>query len=290
MAAPRDGIHPVSENHDAAAVSFTAHTDVGATRRINEDSYLAESNVFLVADGMGGHARGDRASQTAVRVFAERTWDGRVSPEDVLDAVHAANAAVRGLSTESDSGTAVAGTTLAGLVRVLAGSGETAHWMVFNIGDSRVYSWDGRRLAQLSVDHSAVQELLLAGAIDPHEAAAHPDRNVITRALGAVEKVDVDIWLLPVRGRQTFLVCSDGLCRELDDESIGTIIAEDSDHSASSVPLATRLVDAAVHAGGRDNVTAIVIESNAENVSSELDETIDRSGAERVLEDTRPRG
>ena len=92
--------------------------------------------------------------------------------------------------------------------------------MVFNIGDSRVYSWDGRTLEQLSVDHSAVQELVDAGLISAEDAERHPDRNVITRALGADEFVDPDVWLIPATGRQVFLICSDGLSKEVDDEQL----------------------------------------------------------------------
>jgi PPM family protein phosphatase len=277
-----------SEFH-GASISASAQTHVGTVRRINEDSFIARMPLYLVADGMGGHARGDRASQEAIRVFAELIDSDLPTGEFVLDAVKAANAAVRALSDVHDAGVAVAGTTLAGIVLVTTGSGGVAHWMVLNIGDSRVYSWDGRRLKQLSVDHSAVQELRDSGQISAEQAAGHPDRNIITRALGAAERVDVDVWLLPVGGAQTFLVCSDGLCKELDDDAIGAILAGDGSDAGGEL-LADLLVDAAVRAGGRDNVTAIVVESNAETVSMAPYETKDRPGVEQILEDTRPRG
>jgi serine/threonine protein phosphatase PrpC len=161
----------------------------------------------------------------------------------------------------------VAGTTLTGVVQVRR-HGE-AQWLVLNVGDSRVYEWDDRGLTQLTLDHSAVQELLDAGLISPAEALVHPERNVITRALGADDDVDVDVWLLPATGARTFLVCSDGLTKELDDTQIVAIVDEHGDALASgddaSAPsaVADALVDAALDAGGRDNVTVIVVRSLA---------------------------
>lgn len=249
-------------------VTGGACSEVGVVRTVNEDSMLARSPAFLVADGMGGHARGDLASQTALRVL------GRLLPPeetlscgDVLAAVQAANEAVRSLSAIGDSGPAVAGTTLTGVVQVRRH--DEAQWLVLNVGDSRVYEWDGQGLTQLTLDHSAVQELLDAGLISPAEALVHPERNVITRALGADDDVDVDVWLLPATGARTFLVCSDGLTKELDDTQIAAIVAEHGDRLATgddaSAPtaVADALVDAALNAGGRDNVTVIVVRSLA---------------------------
>ncbi|WP_235825232.1 PP2C family protein-serine/threonine phosphatase [Agromyces badenianii] len=254
-----DGEGVVALTHGSALIAHSARTDVGRVRSVNEDSFLAEAPVYLVADGMGGHARGDAASQAVIETFSRHLQLGvPSSPEQVLDAIHTSNEAVRALSEEGEEGTAVAGTTLSGIALVDAGDGAGFHWMIFNIGDSRVYSWDGRTLEQLSIDHSAVQELVDAGLIKPEDAERHPDRNVITRALGADEFVDPDVWLIPVSGRQVFLVCSDGLSKEVDDRSIAHILAGDTGHAAG---LAGELVDAALAHGGRDNVTAIVVES-----------------------------
>ncbi|MEO6827507.1 MAG: protein phosphatase 2C domain-containing protein [Microbacteriaceae bacterium] len=242
---------------------MSARSDVGRVRKVNEDSFLARMPVFLVADGMGGHARGDKASQAAVRIFEERITEGSApTPDTVLEAIHAANDAVRSLSEYADTGIARAGTTLTGVVQVRAEGEDTdalTHWMVVNVGDSRVYGWDGRSLVQLSVDHSAVQELMDAGAITPEQAARHPERNVITRAIGAEDSVDADFSLLPVGGRQTFLVCSDGLTKELDDGKIAGLLAETAGQPDQDP--ATVLVNAALAAGGRDNVTVLVVES-----------------------------
>ena len=289
-----------------ARFTFTAHSDRGPVRRLNEDSFLASPPVFVVADGMGGHALGDRASQAAVAMFADLfTTAAPADPRDVLEAITAANDAVLALSEESDLG-GISGTTLTGVAFVDVGGTNNYHWMAFNVGDSRTYSWDGRTLSQLSVDHSAVQELVDQGLLTPADAQRHPNRNVVTRALGADEEVDPDVWILPTRPRQTFLLCSDGLTRELPDDEIARIIVfhdADDQRSADSLPmsLAERLVNAAIAAGGSDNVTVVVVEcelsSTNASSSSEIDsdETRERDslpGAllDKRLEDTRPRG
>ncbi|MCX7522077.1 protein phosphatase 2C domain-containing protein [Microbacterium sp. STN6] len=253
---------------------------------MNEDSLLARTPAFLVADGMGGHARGDAASQTAVHVLDEAIGEGTTpTADDVLAAVRRANTAVRQLSDVDDTGVAVAGTTLSGVVRVRTEADGEA-WMVLNVGDSRVYDWDGRTLSQLSIDHSAVQELLDAGVIGAEDAAAHPDRNVITRALGAEDDVDVDVWILPAGSSRRFLVCSDGLCKELDDERIAHILADSPTETAADA-----LVDAALEAGGRDNVSVIVVDSREGDDADDPNQTRDRAEPVReFLEDTRPRG
>jgi serine/threonine protein phosphatase PrpC len=237
---------------------FSSRTDVGSVRKANEDSLLAQAPVFLVADGMGGHARGDAASQTVVRVFEEHIEpDAPSTPERILDAIHSSNDAVRDLSAAGDVGTAISGTTLAGVAFVDAGADSGYRWMVFNVGDSRVYSWAGDRLQQVTVDHSAVQAMVDAGLLDARHAEHHPERNVITRAIGADEYVDADVWLLPVSDQQAFLICSDGLTKELDDDQIARVLAS---HDADDGPsTADALVQAALDHGGHDNVSVVVV-------------------------------
>ena len=284
-----DGEGVVALPRGSALIAHSARTDVGRVRTVNEDSFLAEAPVYLVADGMGGHARGDAASRAVIETFRRHLESGKPSsPEQVLDAIHSSNEAVRALSDAGEEGTAVAGTTLAGVVLVDAGDGGGFHWMVFNIGDSRVYAWDGRRLEQLSVDHSAVQELVDAGLIQADEAERHPERNVITRAIGADDFVDPDVWLIPAIGRQVFLICSDGLSKEVADDGMARILVGDTGHAAG---LAGELVDAALAHGGRDNVTAIVVESELGAAGDDDDETTRdrRSRLSRSAEDTRPR-
>ena len=276
----------VSLTRGSALIAHSARSDVGRVRAVNEDAFLAEAPVYLVADGMGGHARGDAASQAVIDTFRRHLEPGvPPTPEQVLDAIHTSNDAVRALSDEGEEGTAVAGTTLSGVVLVDTGDGVGFHWMVFNIGDSRVYAWDGRTLDQLSVDHSAVQELVDAGLISPDEAERHPDRNVITRALGADEVVDPDIWLIPATGRQMFLVCSDGLTKELDDERIASVLAGDAVHAAG---MAGELVDAALEHGGRDNVSVVVVESTI-GAGDDEDSDATRDRGHESVETTRPR-
>jgi serine/threonine protein phosphatase PrpC len=260
------------------------HSDVGAVRSSNEDSFLAAPPFWIVADGMGGHAHGDLASRSAVEVFERARSAGAASARDVLAAVQEANAAVLSLREDTLSGTTLTGVAIVDI------DGAGPHWMTFNVGDSRTYLWDGRRLEQQSIDHSAVQELVAAGVITPADAAAHPQRNVVTRALGAESEVEPDVWLVPLRGRQTFLLCSDGLTKELDDDEIARIIVF-HDQQASREPegptLPERLVGAAIAAGGRDNVTVVVVESELPEEAVDLEETVDRHP--RLLEDTMPR-
>lgn len=254
----------------ALALVVEARSDVGLVRKVNEDSLLAAPPVFLVADGMGGHARGDAASQVVTGVFTEHIVPGVLTtPEQVLDAIHSANDAVRDLSDAGDSGTAVAGTTLTGVALVDGDDENEYGWMVFNVGDSRVYSWDGRVLEQQSVDHSAVQVMVDAGLISAEDAEQHPERNVITRALGAEDTVDVDVWLSSPSEHSTFLICSDGLTKELDRSEITAIFARREARGDFS-GIADELVDAAVEHGGRDNVSVVVVRTDAFTPSASL--------------------
>jgi serine/threonine protein phosphatase PrpC len=298
----RGGVVTVETRHDLALRSatvqlrFAAHTDRGAVRTLNEDSHLAAPPMFVVADGMGGHSYGDRASAAAITAF-DGTFDAArpATPDSVLDAIRAANDAVLALTDGPDGVGVVSGTTLTGIAFVEIGSTDNYHWMAFNIGDSRVYAWDGRHLSQLSVDHSAVQELVDLGHISRREAERHPQRNVVTRALGADTEVDPDIWILPASGHQTFLLCSDGLTKELDDDEIERIIvfhnSAAADILAPSLP--ERLVNAAVAAGGKDNVTVVVVESTLAGVAGDVgvgEDTVERGAMPKFLEETRPRG
>jgi serine/threonine protein phosphatase PrpC len=283
--------HEFALSDGAARFVVAGSTDRGAVRKLNEDSFLARLPVFVVADGMGGHAFGDRASQAAVAVFAQRFGDLELArPQDVLDTVRLANEAVLRVSRDSDTPGALSGTTLTGVALVEL-QPHGVGWMVFNVGDSRVYSWDGRRLSQVSVDHSAVQELVDSGEITRSEAEHHPDRNVVTRALGASEHVRADSWILPAIGHQAFLVCSDGLTKELDDDEIAGLIAQGADGPIAEV--ADRLVTAAVAAGGADNVTVVMVEAYFE--SDPDDDTVERPRLDEPaatlesLDDTLPR-
>ena len=294
-----DERHELSLPDVTARFSFSADSDRGAVRKLNEDSFLAAVPVFVVADGMGGHSFGDRASQAAVAAFSDEFTTGEpAAAQHVLDTIRLANDSVLELTAGEGPGGAISGTTLTGMAFVDVGGENNYHWMAFNVGDSRTYTWDGRTLAQMSVDHSSVQELVDLGHITKREAEKHPDRNIVTRALGADGEVDPDVWLLPAKGHQTFLLCSDGLTKELGDDEIARImvfhhseVLRETDGVAMT--LAERLVRAAVAAGGKDNVTVVVVESDLIGtgavVAASNDDTVDRDAMSRNLEETRPR-
>ncbi|WBU39235.1 PP2C family protein-serine/threonine phosphatase [Homoserinibacter sp. YIM 151385] len=267
-------------------VASSSASSVGMVRAVNEDAFVDAHPVFAIADGMGGHSRGDRASREIALTLEElAAREDPIGPEDVIDAIRDANDRVRALAA-ADGPNVVSGSTLVGVALVTALGGH-AYWMAFNIGDSRIYAWDGRRLEQLSVDHSVVQELVEAGHITEEEARRHPDRNVVTRAIGGTSTVDADVWMLPATESRAFLLCSDGLTKELEDEQIADILAGHGG-SADDPTVAQALVGAAEAAGGSDNVTVVLLESvNREAAASDTVDRFSRT-AER-FEDTRPR-
>lgn len=280
-------------------VAHASHT--GMVRAVNEDSLLAEPPVFAVADGMGGHSFGDRASSTAVLALLEEFDPGQATdPGHVLAAIRRANAAVRELTAWASGGThLIAGTTLAGVALVVEHPGAPPRWMVFNLGDSRVYRWGGGGvgsdgLERISVDHSLVQELLDAGLIDDEGARRHPDRNVVTRALGAADEVQAEAWLLPATQPQTFLICSDGLTKELDDARLaGLLVPVDPTEGPDAA--VDRLLAAALAAGGSDNISILLLRAEYQGAvgsASTADEQTRERGLSALspeLGDTRPR-
>jgi len=277
----------------------------GMVRGINEDSLLAEPPVFAVADGMGGHSFGDRASAAAIQALHEEFDPGQATdPDQVFAAIRRANAAVRGLSAWTAGGDQViAGTTLTGVAVVVEHPGADPRWMVFNVGDSRVYRWvgDDARVQRISVDHSVVQELMDAGVLDEDGARRHPDRNVITRALGAADEVHAEAWLLPATQPQTFLICSDGLTKELDDARIAELLAPLDLDDAPEAPDAAvdRLLGAALAAGGADNISVVLVRAEYRGTVAstpasrgDVDEQTRERGRSVLspeLDDTRPR-
>lgn len=239
-------------------LAVSSSSDVGTLRKVNEDAFLVAPTLFAVADGMGGHARGDLASAAAVAVLERLHADDAIATVDELFGVLGeANDAVRNLEV----GGALCGTTLTGLTLAENETTRVVEWALFNVGDSRVYRWDGAALTQLSVDHSAVQELVDAGFITREQAEEHPDRNIITRALGADEFVDADVWTLPILPESSYLICSDGLTKELSDDRLALLFSRRDDKIWLREDFAGFLVQEAVAAGGRDNVTAIVIDA-----------------------------
>ncbi|MCK9792669.1 protein phosphatase 2C domain-containing protein [Isoptericola sp. 4D.3] len=244
-----------------------AATHQGARRSLNEDSYLAGGSVFLVADGMGGHDAGEVASATAVDVLAPLGTSDVVGVDDLRYRVRAAHEAVRAIETAPGRG---AGTTLTGVV--LTEQGGEPYWLVVNLGDSRTYRSSDGLLEQVSVDHSEVQELVDDGLITAQEALTHPRRHVVTRALGAPDDPEADFWLLPVHAGDRMLVCSDGLTGELTDRRVAEVLLVEADPQRA----ADRLVGEALAAGGRDNITVIVVD--ATGLTDALERTAPRDG------------
>lgn len=231
-----------------------AATDVGRVRDHNEDAFLVTDRVMAVADGMGGHAAGEVASALAIESLEALAAREVVTADDVGVAVEAANDAILDSAVEHPERRGM-GTTLTGLALVTSGETEAAGWVVFNVGDSRVYRLAAGTLEQLTVDHSEVQELIDAGVITSREAAIHPARNVITRSLGLMASAEPDLWTLPVEDGERFLVCSDGLTNEVRESDLARILGEEDDPQEA----AELLVAAANRSGGRDNITVVVV-------------------------------
>jgi PPM family protein phosphatase len=253
-------------------LSWSAVTDVGRKRAVNEDSFVAQSPLFAVADGMGGHSAGDLASTAVVTRLAEVIEADFIDPDVVEHALNTAALDIERVSGRSALGT---GTTVTGAALTLVGSDP--YWAVFNIGDSRVYQLRGRLFEQVTVDHSVVQELVDSGAITKEQAEHHPDSNVITRAIGFNELPAPDLWMIPVTEGLRLMICSDGLTKELSDEDIRQQLVA----GAPSRETATALVDAALGRGGRDNVTVLVVDVVATTGDFDLDQTVPRRGTGR---------
>jgi protein phosphatase len=232
-------------------VRWGSATHQGRVRDHNEDALLAGPHVFAVADGMGGHAGGEVASAIAVAGLAElgdlhAVEDPTARLTEALDRI---NDEIRRRARQ-DGAVAGMGTTVAGIARLSGG-----RLLVFNLGDSRVYRLRSGQLEQLTDDHSVVGELLRAGDITEDEAARHPHRNVVTRALGATDRIEPAVSTVDAAVGDCFLVASDGLFNEVGATQIGDLLATPGtvDRRARS------LLDAALFRGARDNVSVVVV-------------------------------
>jgi len=246
-------------------ISVGVRTDVGRVRKHNEDSAGAEGTVFVVADGMGGHAAGEVASRIAAEAVLELSSRPVLQVRDVVAQVAEANRRILESAARHPEQTGM-GTTVAGLAVVSVGGQR--HWAVFNIGDSRVYRLLDGQLSQVTVDHSEVWELVERGLITPEQAHRHPGRNIVTRSLGRDPMGAVDTWVFPPYPGEVFVICSDGLSNELSLEEIQAVLLEHPNPDEA----ATTLERAAVEAGGRDNVTAIVVAVQGHGAESDVDE------------------
>jgi serine/threonine protein phosphatase PrpC len=229
-----------------------AASDTGRVRESNEDAWVVLGHLFAVADGMGGHAAGEVASELAVAALRRLADRPTLTVEDVREALAEANRSIVA-EGRADRRKAGLGTTVSGIALVEADGAP--HWLVFNVGDSRVYRIEGDTATQLTVDHSEVEELVAAGLISPEEAQVHPLHNVITRSLGMTVTPEPDVWLFPVQDGDAFVACTDGLTNEVDDAVIGRVAAG----AGTAQDAADALVAAAVDAGGRDNVTVVAV-------------------------------
>lgn len=235
----------------AVVLAWGIATDVGHKRAHNEDSLIAARTIFAVADGMGGHTAGDLASKAVVTRLAEKAKRGLVNTELVMESLSEATDDISHAIDEQKLGV---GTTATGIAMTL--HDDRPYWVVFNVGDSRVYLLEHKVLSQITVDHSVVQELVTAGLISPEDAEHHPDSNVVTRAVGFNAAPVPDFWLIPVASGSRILVCSDGLTREVNDDKLRAHLTA----GLNAEETARALIDGALAEGGRDNVTAIVVD------------------------------
>ena len=233
-------------------------TNIGRKRKMNQDYvYSSEQpigrlpNLFLVADGMGGHNAGEYASKVTVETIVECIAD---SPETdavrIFDtAIQSANARIRKLASVSP--------LLAGMgTTVVAAACEENRLYIANVGDSRLYVAGRQGIRQITRDHSWVEEMVLRGGIGREEARNHPDKNIITRAIGAEDTVRADFFTVGLEEGDTVLMCTDGLTNMLEDEEIRMIM----NGARDIVERAQALVEAANENGGKDNISVILIE------------------------------
>lgn len=237
---------------DEVQIAWAGVTDRGRRRENNQDAFLAKYPLFVVADGMGGHAGGEIASQSTIARLEEMVDGGEITGAALEGALQKAVDDIHSHPDTTDEGT---GTTLTG-VYLEHVEEEGWRWVALNIGDSRVYLKRGERLAQVTTDHSVVQELIASGKISPEEADGHPYSNVITRAVGASELVPPDYLAVDLQDEDRLVICSDGLTKELTDYGILHFLRENPDPATA----VDAMVDAALENGGRDNVTVIVLQ------------------------------
>ena len=229
-------------------------TDVGRVRHVNQDAVMANGSLFVVADGMGGHQGGEEASRIAVGSFG---LVGSIQTVTELEeAVQKANELIREKGSVEPELSGMGTTVVAIGVLPATSTDGVLHLAAANVGDSRLYLFEDGELKQVSFDHSLVGELERAGQITAEEATRHPQRNVVTRALGADDEVDVDTWEIPARHGQRYLLCSDGLINEVSDEEIRAVMSSNPDPADT----ANKLVAAANDSGGRDNITVLILD------------------------------
>ena len=233
------------------AWSAAHFTHIGKVRKVNEDSLLANTKQghWAVADGMGGHDRGDVASQAIVEALDLLDKLPEFSPfsEVIGDCLTEVNQQLLQLGSVSNS---VIGSTVAGLVI------QQQHVFCYWAGDSRVYRLRDKKLQQLTVDHTLTQQLVEQGKLNADEARHHRDRNVVTRAVGAYHSLSLDFKTTPLEPNDWYLVCSDGIEKEMSDEEVETLLNE---HGHDIELAGQQLLDEVLKRGARDNVAFVLI-------------------------------
>ncbi len=238
-------------------------TDVGRVRTVNQDMALERDNLYAVADGMGGHVGGEVAARVAVETL-EHAFERSPSVTGLRQAFSEANAAVWERS-QSDADLRGMGTTLTAMALV-GGAGGHDVLALANVGDSRAYVFSDGRIAQVTDDHSLAEERMRHGEMTEEEAAVHPQRHILTRALGVSPEVEADMWELELRTGDRVLICSDGLSNEVGTEEIADILGAVDDPGDAAL----RLVQTANEHGGADNITVVVVDVQ---VGEENDDT-----------------
>jgi PPM family protein phosphatase len=243
----------VTARADRTALRWGGATHVGRVRTLNEDHFVArpDENLWVVADGMGGHNGGEIASEiaseTVGRAFVHRSIDG------LIEAVETANAAVYDAGVEDPELTGM-GTTVVALAVVDHEATEVL--AIANVGDSRCYRYADGELDQVTTDHSLVAEMVREGSLSPEEAAVHPQRNIVTRVLGVHDDVPVDVFAVDPYPGDRYVLCSDGLFNEVPERGIASVLRAIADPNEA----AEELVHLAVDGGGRDNITVVVVD------------------------------
>lgn len=237
-----------AQTNNTPGISFGSRTDVGHVRDHNEDSLTVVPPLFAVADGMGGHEAGEVASELTIKTL-EQLAPAHPDAQALERAIEAANLNVLQAPSQGIGREGMGTTLTAAMI-------EGERLLIAQVGDSRAYLLHQGELQQLTRDHSLMMDLIEAGQITPEEARVHPNRSVITRAIGSDPHMKPDIYELNISAGDRLLLCSDGLSTMLEDDEIQTIMR----HTPSPQQCASDLVDAALQAGGYDNVTVVVVD------------------------------
>ncbi|HSX21363.1 MAG TPA: Stp1/IreP family PP2C-type Ser/Thr phosphatase [Gaiellaceae bacterium] len=264
-----------------SVAAYAGATDTGRKRRRNEDAYVVAPPLFAVADGMGGAQAGEVASKLAATVL-EDTDSGSLSGRERVNALfQEANKRVYDRAAVDPSASGM-GTTMT--VALIEGSEVT----IGHVGDSRAYLVRDGKLEQLTDDHSLVNELMKSGKLSPEEAETHPQRSVITRALGTDPDVDVDAFTIEAKEGDVFLICSDGLTAMVDDAAILEVVESNHD----DLKKATKsLVAAANRGGGEDNITVVaftIADADVGGDTAEMDAVVEMEETKEAAQPPRP--